>query len=80
MARPLLRVGNEQEGLEGSPKKYIPSFGGFCAYGVSVGKKLVGDLQIWKIVDGRLRLDLNQEIHKAILADLAGSIKKADHA
>jgi YHS domain-containing protein len=66
--------------FEENPKKYIPSFGGFCAYGVSVAKKFDGDPQIWKIVEGRLHLNLNQEVHKAFLADLPGAIKKADHA
>jgi YHS domain-containing protein len=64
--------------FEADPPAYLPSFGGFCAYGVSVGKKFDGDPQIWKIVNGRLHLNLNQEIHKAFLADLEGSIKKAD--
>jgi YHS domain-containing protein len=64
--------------FEANPSAYLPSFGGFCAYGVSVGKKFDGDPQIWKIVNGRLHLNLNPEIHKAFLTDLEGSIKKAD--
>lgn len=63
-----------------TPAKYLPTFGGFCAYGVSVSKKFDGDPTIYKIVDGRLHLNLNPEIHQAFLADLTGAIGKADKA
>lgn len=63
-----------------SPAKYLPSFGGFCAYGVSVGKKFDGDPQIFKIVDGRVHLNLNADIHTAFLADIGGAIANADKA
>ncbi len=64
--------------FKADPARYLPSFGGFCAYGVSVGKKFDGDPQIFKIVDGRLHLNLNGEIHQAFLADLSGAVAKAD--
>ena len=66
--------------FEAAPDKYLPSFGGFCAYGVSVGKKFDGDPLVWKIVGGRLHLNLNADIHQAFLADLDGAITKADTA
>ena len=66
--------------FKADPALYLPSFGGFCAYGVSVGKKFDGDPLIFRIVDGRLHLNLNGEIHQAFLADLPGAITKADRA
>ncbi|OYY78389.1 MAG: hypothetical protein B7Y43_05715 [Sphingomonas sp. 28-62-20] len=63
-----------------NPGKYLPSFGGFCAYGVSVGKKFDGDPQMFAIVDGRLHLNLNADIQAAFLADIGGTIAKADKA
>jgi len=59
------------------PARYLPSFGGFCAYGVSVGKKFDGDPTIYKIVEGRTHLNLNADIHQAFLADAPGAIAKA---
>ena len=56
----------------------MPQYGGFCAYGVSVGKKFDGDPQLWKVEDGKLYLNLNEEIYQAFLADLDGNIEKAD--
>ena len=64
--------------FKAQPVEYLPSFGGFCAYGVSVGKKLDGDPTIYKIVEGRIHLNLNADIHQAFLADVAGAIAKAD--
>ena len=41
--------------FEANPQKYLPAFGGYCAYGVSVGKKFVGDPNVWEVVDGRMK-------------------------
>lgn len=61
-----------------SPDRYAPQFGGFCAFGVSVGAKFDGDPTLWKIVDGKLYLNLNQDIQGNWLKDLDGNIRKAD--
>ena len=60
------------------PQKYIPAFGGYCAYGVSVGKKFVGDPTVWEIVHGRLYLNLDNRIKGLWIEDVAGRIKKAN--
>lgn len=61
-----------------APERYLPSFGGFCAFGVSVGKKFDGDPMIYKIEGGRLHLNLNPEIHGLFMADVASAVAKAD--
>lgn len=60
------------------PARYAPAYGGFCAYGVSVGKKFDGNPLFWKISGGRLYLNLNREIAGQFQKDVAGSIAKAD--
>ena len=67
-----------KEKFEASPEKYLPAYGGYCAYGVAVGKKFVADPNTWKIVDGKLYLNLDKEIQKKWLEDIPGYIKKAD--
>jgi YHS domain-containing protein len=42
------------DAFKADPAKYAPAYGGFCAYGVAVGKKFDGDPRFWKMVDGRL--------------------------
>ena len=64
--------------FEKDPAKYVPAYGGFCAFGVSVGKKFDGDPNLWKIEDGKLYLNLNEEIYATFLKDLDGNIEKAD--
>lgn len=61
-----------------NPAKYVPAYGGFCAYGAAVGKKFVGDPTVWKIVDGTLYLNLNADVSRVWHKDILGNIKKAD--
>lgn len=49
-----------------SPAAYLPQNGGFCTFGVSVGKKFDGDPQFAAVEDGKLYVFLNEEIYKAI--------------
>ena len=64
--------------FEKDPQKYLPAYGGYCAYGVSVGKKFVGDPEAWKIVDGTLYLNLDKDIQKIWFEDIPGNIQKAE--
>ena len=66
------------EAFMANPDKFEPAYGGYCAYGVSVGAKFDGDPRYWKIVGGRLYLNLDAGIQQAWLKDIPGAIKKAD--
>jgi hypothetical protein len=66
--------------FEANPDKYVPAYVGFCAFGVSVGAKFDGDPRYWKIVDGQLYLNLNEDIQKTWLEDVPGNIEKANKA
>ncbi|MFI4918949.1 MAG: YHS domain-containing (seleno)protein [Legionellales bacterium] len=61
-----------------NPDKYLPQYGGWCAFGVSVGKKIASDPLAWKIVDGKLYLNLNDRVQKIWIKDINGYIKKAN--
>src|SRR5262245_10934456 len=39
--------------FEKDPAKYLPQYGGFCAFGTAQGYKVDGDPNVWKIVDNR---------------------------
>lgn len=67
-----------QELFEANPKKYVPAYGGYCAFGVSVGKKFIGDPEVWRIVDGRLYLNLDAGIQDEWFKDVPGRIKTAN--
>jgi len=61
-----------------NPARYAPAFGGYCAYGAAVGKKFVGDPDVWAIVDDRLYLNLDTKIQGIWSKDVAGNIEKAE--
>ena len=54
-----------------APEKYLPQFGGYCAYGAAVGKKFYADPTVWKIVDGKLYVNLDKKIQKKWESDLS---------
>ena len=61
-----------------NPQKYLPAYGGYCAYGVAIGKKFVADPEVWKVLDGKLYLNLDKNIQSKWEKDIPGHIKKAD--
>ncbi len=69
---------NNQKAFEKDPEKYVPAYGGYCAFGTSVGKKFIGDPEVWRIVDGKLYLNLNTSIQSEWLKDVPGRIRSAD--
>lgn len=63
--------------FEANPGAYLPQNGGFCTFGVSVGKKFDGDPSYAAIIDQKLYVFLNKEIYEAFNKDRAGTIAKA---
>ena len=66
------------ETFNADPEKYVPAYGGYCAYGVSVGKKFVGDPEVWRVVDGRLYLNLDTTVQDVWFKDVQGNIVAAN--
>ncbi|MBD3392064.1 MAG: hypothetical protein GF418_08325 [Chitinivibrionales bacterium] len=62
-----------------NPSKYVPQYGGFCAYGVRFWRKVVTNPRAFSIVDGKLYLNLNDRIRKQWEKRTARNIRKADH-
>jgi hypothetical protein len=46
--------------------------------GVAVGAQFDGDPRLWKIVDGKLSLNLNPDMQKTWERDIPGHMTKAD--
>ncbi len=69
---------SNMKAFEKDPMRYLPAYGGFCAFGVAVDKKLVGDPMFWTVVDGRLYLNLDKKVQQMWKKDMAENIKKAD--
>ncbi len=74
----LFESQENKEMFAANPERYLPEYGGFCAYGVAVGKKFEADAEVWKIVGGKLYLNLDRQIQQTWKKDIPGYIQKAD--
>ena len=66
------------ERFQADPDRYLPQYGGFCAYAVALGKKLDGDPRYADIVDGKLYLFVNAAVYARYLADKENTLRTAD--
>lgn len=67
-----------RKAFEKNPEKYVPAYGGYCAFGVAKGKKFVGDPLSYKVVDGTLYLNLDKKVQNIWLKDVPGNIVDAN--
>jgi YHS domain-containing protein len=61
-----------------NPGQYMPQYGGFCAFGVAINKKLDADPHYADIVDGKLYVFLNAVAFQKYLDDKEGTLAKAE--
>jgi YHS domain-containing protein len=61
-----------------APGRYVPQYGGFCAWAVSRGYTADIDPQAWRIVDGKLYLNYSTRVQRRWEQDVAGNISRAD--
>lgn len=67
-----------KKAFEKDPSKYVPAYNGYCAFGVSLGKKFNSDPTVYKIVDDVVYLNLDKGIQKKWGKDIQGNIAKAN--
>lgn len=60
------------------PAKYVPQFGGFCAYGASQGHAAPVEIVTWQILDGKLTLNYDRSVQRTFNQDIAGYLAKAN--
>ncbi|WP_305036049.1 YHS domain-containing (seleno)protein [Poseidonocella sp. HB161398] len=59
------------------PEAFAPQFDGHCAYGVAVGGKVPGSPELWRIVDGKLYLNISRRVARTWEEDIPGYLEKA---
>lgn len=60
------------------PAKYAPQYDGHCAYGISQGGKVPGNPNLWRIVDGKLFLNITPTVVGFWEEDVKGHISTAN--
>ena len=69
----------DQAAFQASPEKYVPQYGGFCAFATSVGVKADADPQEFVVDNGKLYVNNNPKAKKLFNDNVEGNIEKADH-
>ncbi|MEP2987616.1 MAG: YHS domain-containing (seleno)protein [Parasphingorhabdus sp.] len=64
--------------FQANPAQFLPQNGGFCTFGVSVGKKFDGDPRWADVRNGKLYVFLSEDIFKVYQKDPEGAIAKAE--
>ena len=64
--------------FKANPKPYVPEFGGYCAPGATLAKKFDGDPAFWRVIDGKLYFNTNEDIQATWLKDTKTHIAKAN--
>lgn len=60
-----------------NPEAYAPEFDGHCAYGVAQGGKVPANPNLWRIVDGKLYLNITPNVVTFWEEDIPGQIDTA---
>lgn len=69
---------SHKKAFEKQPDRYVPQYGGFCAYGAALGAKFDGDPRVFAIANGKLYFNLSPDIQQKWDEDRTGNIRKAD--
>lgn len=64
--------------FEEQAEKYLPAYGGYCAYGVSLGILFPVEIDTWEIIDGRLVLQYSQDVKQKFSEQKDENIRKAN--
>ncbi len=60
-----------------NPEKYVPAYDGHCAYGVAKGGKVPANPHLWRIVDGKLYLNITKNVVGFWEEDIPRNIEQA---
>ena len=60
------------------PAAFVPQYDGHCAYGVAQGGKVPGNPTLWRIVDGKLYLNITQNVVGFWEADIPGNLNLSE--
>ncbi|MEZ5666667.1 MAG: YHS domain-containing (seleno)protein [Alphaproteobacteria bacterium] len=60
------------------PAAFAPAYDGHCAYGVAQGGKVPANPSLWRIVDGRLYLNITPQVVEFWNEDISGNIQQSE--
>lgn len=66
-----------RDAFAANPAGYAPQYDGHCAYGVAQGSKVPGNPFLWRIVEGKLYLNITTDVVETWEEDIPGYLTKA---
>ena len=67
-----------RDAFAAAPGRYLPQFGGYCAWAVANGYTAKGDPEAWSVVDGRLYLNYSKAVRDQWSRDVPGNIARGE--
>jgi hypothetical protein len=67
-----------RERFTADPQRFLPQFGGYCAWAVSQGYTAHGDPEAWSVVGDRLYLNYSKGVRSQWQRDAKGNIAKGE--
>ena len=67
-----------RDAFAADPSKFVPQYGGYCAYGMAKGYKAKIDPAAFTVVSHKLYLNYSEAVRSRWLTDIPGYIQKAD--
>lgn len=67
-----------RDAFRASPARYLPAYGGYCAWAVAENKIAPGNPLFYKVVNGRLYFNFDRGVQKKWEKDIPGFIQKAN--
>lgn len=67
-----------KDAFDKEPEKFLPAYGGLCAYGMSLGSEIESDPRYFSVVDGKIYLNSSAKTKKLFDADPKAFIAKAN--
>lgn len=64
--------------FQSNPARYAPQFDGHCAFGVAKGGKVPANPNLWRIVDGKLYLNITRNVAGFWASDIANNISQGN--
>ncbi len=64
--------------FKADPEKYLPQYGGYCAYAVANGATAKGEPEDWTVHGGKLYLNFSDEVRTVWRQDIPGYVSSAN--
>ena len=77
-ARYLFASAADKARFDAAPDKFLPQYGGYCAYGAALGHKAPTQPETGAVIGGKLYFNYNTSVMAIFNKDRAGYIAKAD--